>query len=59
MQATLPLAEFNHQTEKYFISAEGHFEGVPATSIYYKDAYEYVRQIQDFRHRKTDRFIRD
>jgi len=59
MQATLPLAEFNHQTEKYFISAEGHFEGVPTTSIYYKDAYEYVRQIQDFRHRKTDRFIRD
>lgn len=45
----VPPEQFDKKTEKYFEVAEGHFEKVPVTSIYLKDAKEYLSYIEDFR----------
>ena len=37
--------------------AENYFEDVSTTSIYYKDAREYLAQIQEFRQRKKGQII--
>ncbi|MCK5370823.1 MAG: hypothetical protein KAQ62_19805 [Cyclobacteriaceae bacterium] len=52
-QSDLELVELNHKIENYFEAAETHFEYVPATSIYLRDAKEYLSHIEDFRLRKS------
>ena len=51
-QSDLELVELNDKIENYFEVAETHFEYVSATSIYLRDAEEYLSYIEDFRLRK-------
>ena len=52
-QSDLEAVELNDKIENYFEVAETHFEYVPATSIYLRDAKEYLSHIEDFRLRKS------
>lgn len=49
MEANLPMNPVDEKIEVFFKVAEEHFENVPTTSIYLKDAHEYLSYISDFR----------
>lgn len=47
--ANIPFTQTDFATKKYFALAEEHFEQTPSTSIYYKDAREYLSLMDEFR----------
>ena len=54
-KSNISFIHFTQKTDNYFNTAERHFKQVPSSSIYHKDAQEYLVYIQDFRSRKTNR----
>ena len=52
MNMKMPVTQANEIIEDYFEEARGHFENVPTTCIYLKDAGDYLSYIEDFRRHK-------
>jgi len=52
-QKNISIDSANEQVEKLFEVAETYFSQVPATSIYFEDASNYLKNISDFRKRES------
>lgn len=52
MQKDISVSKIGCKADNYFKQAESYFKNVPVSSIYHKDAEEYLLIIKEFRQRK-------